>query len=528
MSRIDVEDAGASPLGIHELMHPGAFPHPVEHLELRETHISWVLLTGSLAYKIKKPVRFDFIDASTLRQRRHYCEEELRLNRRLAPDLYLDVVSISRVDGHAVIGGHGPAIEYAVRMRQFETASELPSLLARGDVDEPDMMALGELLADFHLRAEVSPWDGVGERTLRMFDGVMGNLAQLIAHVGADHATGKLGRLIDWTHENARALESLFRFREQSGFIRDCHGDLHAANIVRLQGRLVPFDCIDFDPLLRWIDVISDMAFLVMDLASHDRPDLAFVLLSRYLEVTGDYDGIQLLPFYAVYRALVRAKVDAISAEQVPSRASEFSRRLRRRIEAAVAWTSPSRPRLILMHGASGSGKSWLSERLVPRLRAIRIRSDLERKRLAGIVPKQSAAAPSGRGIYAAQFSHRTYARMAECSELCVRTGVSVIVDAAFLDAADREDFRTLATRLRVPFAIVSCQADRETLAARLLERAAGGRDPSDATLAVLDEQLRKMTAFGSSEQRRVVGVDTDAPNAVERAAAGIDALCTG
>jgi aminoglycoside phosphotransferase family enzyme/predicted kinase len=526
-ARTVVPDPTPAALNIHELMRPEAFPHRVESLALRETHISWVLLTGPFAYKVRKPLRFDFIDNSTLQQRRHHCEEEVRLNRRLAPELYVDVVPISHVDGRAVVGGQGPPSEYAVRMRQFDSSSELPALLERRAVDDGDLAALGELLADFHLKAVVLPRDDVGAHTQRMLDAVLGNLGQLLAHTGPEQVTQKLSRLVDWTRASARNLESSFHERERSGFIRECHGDLHAANIVRLQQRLVPFDCIEFDPALRRIDVISDIAFLVMDLASHDRPDLAFALLSRYLEVTGDYDGMRLLPFYAVYRALVRAKVDAISAEQVPSRAAEFRERLQCRLEAATTWMSRPRPRLILMHGPSGSGKSWLSQRLVPALRAIRIRSDLERKRLAGIAPEQAAAAPVRKGIYSPEFSDRTYARLADCAEVCLLAGISVIVDAAFLDQEDRELFHTLAQRLRVPVAIVACQADPQTLAIRLEERAKARKDASDANLSVLDTQLREITAFTSGERQCVVAIDTDAPHPIERAVAAVDALCS-
>jgi predicted kinase len=286
----------------------------------------------------------------------------------------------------------------------------------------------------------------------------------------------------------------------------------------------VPFDCIEFDPDLRWIDVISDIAFLVMDLASHGRADLAFALLSRYLEVTGDYDGVRVLPFYAVYRALVRAKVDALMVETVPARAAEFRYRLQQRLAAAHKWTAPGQPMLILMHGASGSGKSWLSSRLVPSLRAVRVRSDLERKRLAGIESSVPATARVREGIYTPAFSHRTYGRLADCAESCVRAGLSVIVDAAFLDTNDRRLFRTLAERLRVPYAIVSCEADPITLAQRVNERAKERKDASDATLSVLDTQLREIQPFEAEEQPCVIHVDTEEEDVVQRVTGAIRA----
>lgn len=519
---LDPSDS-TSLLSIEELLRPEAYPHMVSELTLRETHLSWIVLTGGLAYKIKKPVKLDFIDASTRERRRRYCEEELRLNRRLAPDLYLDVVTIRRRDGCAFIGGDGAVLDHAVCMRQFPAADELPALLARSDVDTVQIEALAELLAAFHLGAPVAAPDRTPARTEQMYETVLGNLEQLLSHLAPVEAPPRLGRLVDWTHESARALEGVFRLRERNGFVRECHGDLHASNIVRHQGRLVPFDCIEFDPRLRWIDVINDIAFLVMDLMSHERPDLAFALLSRYLEITGDYEGMQLLPFYAAYRALVRAKVDALTAEAVPARAAESLDRQRWRIRAAESWATPRQTVLVLMHGVSGSGKSWLSSRLVPRVPGIRIRSDIERKRIAGIDVAQSAAAPVRAGLYSPQFTRRTYSRLIDCTETCLRAGLSVIADAAFLEASDRHLFRALAARLRVPCVIVACEADPVTLARRIAERS-GSKDPSDATLAVLDSQLRENAPFDPEELPCVIRIDTRDADAVRRVEQAIQA----
>jgi len=512
-----------APFPIQELLQPEAFPHPVSEISLRETHISWIVLTGSFAYKIKKAVKFDFIDTLSLERRRTLCDEELRLNRRLAPELYVGVVAITRNSGRLLAGGEGAAIEYAVRMRQFAASDELPALLAGQHVAVGQIEELGESLAHFHLNAAVATPAQAPEKTQRMYEFVFGNLAQLLAHWQGEHSM-TLKRLIDGTHDTARALEHAFEARERSGFVRECHGDLHAANIVQLRGRLVPFDCIEFDPRLRWIDVMSDVAFLIMDLTGHDRSDLALALLNRYLEVTGDYEGVHLLPFYAAYRALVRAKVDVLAAEEVPARAPEFRDRMQRRIRSALSWMAPRQPLLILMHGVSGSGKSWLSGQLVPELRAIRIRSDVERKRLAGILPTQSAAERHGEGIYSPQFSHRTYARLADGAESCLRAGFNVIVDAAFLDATDRELCRALARRGGFRCLIISCQADRGVLAERLARRASGRDDPSDATLPVLDQQLRSLRPFEDAEQPDVIVVETGEPDALRRTLAAIRA----
>jgi aminoglycoside phosphotransferase family enzyme/predicted kinase len=500
---------------IRELLQAAAFPHPTVAIALRETHISWVILTGPYAYKIKKPVKADFIDATTLSLRRFYCEEELRLNGRLAPEIYLDVVPITRVQGRLTVGGTGPAIEYAVRMRQFPAEEELPALLTTHAVSVTDIASLGTLLAGFHLSLPAAAWQGSFDATAKMLETVFGNLGQLNADLERAASAAHLGRLIDWTGHTAEALEGHFQQRERTGFIRECHGDLHAANIVRIAGRLVPFDCIEFDPGLRWIDVINDVAFLFMDLVSRDRPDLAFTLLSRYLEKTGDYEGVRVLPFYAVYRALVRAKVDAYAAVQMPARAAEFQQRLRQRLRTAARLTDPPQPALVIMHGVSGSGKSWMSERLVPALAALRIRSDLERKRMTGALGR-SAQSEVGQGIYTPNLSHRVYAHLADSAEICLRAGFSIIVDATFLDAADRELFQGIAARLRVGYLIVACQADAAVLTKRIEERTRLGHDPSDATTSVLAEQLGSIRPFTSREQPHVISVDTRDGNAVQ------------
>ncbi len=511
------QDPFTAQWSIEDLLRSDAFPHEVSALQLRETHISWVILTGSFAYKIKKPVKLDFIDASTLEQRRHYCEEEVRLNRRTAPDLYIDVVAITLQHGRALIGGHGIAVEYAVRMRQFSPMDELPALLAKQAVAAEEMAALGELIAAFHRDAPHAPTMRAPEKTEQIHRAVFDNLQQLLDMAAPADPEERMNHLAAWTRDTAHELAATFQQREREGFIREGHGDLHAANIVRHEQRLVPFDCIEFDTRMRWIDVIDDISFLVMDLMSYGRDDLATTLLSRYLEVTGDYDGMQLLPFYATHRALVRAKVDALTARSVPARAAECRDRKEQRLVAAMTWTTPQRhPFLILMHGASGSGKSWLSDRLVPELPALRIRSDLERKRLAHLGPAQSAAAGVREGIYSPRFSERTYERLAHCAERCLLTGFSVIVDASFLDGAHRETFQALAARLGVPRLIVSCESDPIAASAHLLERSARGTDASDATLAVLDAQLREFKPFPPSERADVIEVDARAPHAVQ------------
>jgi uncharacterized protein len=504
---------------VKQLLRADAFPHSVSNLELRETHLSWVILTGALAYKIKKPVQFDFIDASTIQRRQHYCNEELRLNRRLAADLYLSIVPISLDSiGLPRIGiSTGAIVDYAVCMRQFDSSSELATLLEQNAVVSTEMAHLARLLAMFHLSAAVS--SGMpGEKTQSTYDNVFSNLDALLSQAQDFEPLPGLERLADWTKEQAQSLEMIVTARARDGWVRECHGDLHARNIVRWRNRFLPFDCLEFDPELRSIDVMSDLAFLVMDLLSYGRDDLAAVLLNEYLEITGDYDGVRVLPFYAVYRALVRAKVDALMTRQHTDHLCGFQRRLRRRVRAALAWLDRPRSALILMHGPSGSGKSWLSERLVSSLPALRIRSDVERKRF------QAREDVTQSDPYTAAVNHRTYARLLECAESGLQAGFNVIVDAAFLDPADRELFLGLAGRLRRPCAIVSCQADPATLTARIQERALQGTDPSDADRRVLELQLSAWRPLDDSEHAHAIFADTRHPQTVRQVSAELRA----
>jgi len=508
-----------------ELLDPACFAHPVSELQLRETPISWVLLTGRYAYKIKKPVHLPFIDASSLQRRQFLCAEELRLNSRFAPELYLDVVPIVEQHGRLRIDAPGAPLEYAVRMRQFAASEELGDQLAQARVTRQDMVALGRSIAAQHASAAVAAADDAYGDPQLLSAQLQENFAALRAALTDAGELQLLERLEGWSRHNIERLQPLLRRRRAGGRVRECHGDLHAGNIVRWHGRLVPFDCLEFAPALRWIDVISDVAFLFMDLLSHARADLAFVFLSAWLEDSGDYEGLRLLPLCAVYRALVRAKVDALGEAGA---AGEIARsrhaRLRARLDTAARLVSPRASALLLMHGVTGSGKSWVSEQLIGALGAVRMRSDLERRRLgdrSGAVTTP-AAAGVGQGAYSAAQRERSYRRLLDCADSALAGGCHAIVDATFLDRSMRQMFEALAQRRHCPLLIVCCRAERATLEARLRERTRRGEDASQATPAVLAAQLQAAEGFSAEELARSVPIDTGSPAAI---AAGIDAL---
>jgi aminoglycoside phosphotransferase family enzyme/predicted kinase len=513
-----------SVLNIDELLKGAAYAHAVSDIKLHATHISWVILTGEYAYKVKKRVKLEFLDTTTLATRHFLCNEELRLNKRLAPDLYLEVVPITQDHKGIKLGGTGTVIDYAVKMKQFSPSQELPALLVRADVTAQEITRLAERLAKFHRQAALAPDDAGFDYVAQLRNSVLGNVAALLAHLSSLQELPAMGQLIDWTHDSLQDLRERFRKRQSRGYIRECHGDLHAHNIVRWQGQLTPFDCLEFDPKLRWIDVMNDVAFLVMDLVGHDRKDLAYEFLSRYVEQTGDYAGIRLLPFYAVYRALVRAMVDALSGEQKPAERLELNGRLHGRISSALDFMHPKRPSLIIMHGPSGSGKSWLSERLVPLVAAVRLRSDLERKRMPEAESAPGADSATSRDLYTPARNRQTYARLLKGAESCLLGGVSVIVDAAFLNADDRERFRSLAEGCGASFVILSCIADKAEMGHRIARRGQENADPSGATIAVLENQLQSFVPLRADELAHVIRVDTLQPDPQRAAFATLQA----
>lgn len=512
-----VEDGPSSVFRPEELLTPTAFPHPVTQLKVLETDVSWVILTGRFAYKVTKAVREDGIDAATAVQRHHLCLEALRLNRRLAPDVYLDVVAITREDRRLRIGGPGPTVEYAIKMQQFDASQYLSVLLDSGTVSDGEIVELARRLARFHSNAAKAARSPHYEYTEQLRKSVLGNLALLISHIDTETILPTIGSVIDWTHDYLHDSLATLRTREASGFIRECHGDLHARNIVLWQDQLTPLHCVEFDPTLRWIDVMSDVAFLVMDLAAHDRRDLAYTFLDAYLETSGDYEGVRAFAFYAVYRALVRAMVDSLSVEHA-ERGDALRLRMRKRVKTASEFMERPGPALIVMHGPSGSGKSWLSGQLIQKLEAVCIRSDVERQRIANAHTVDSCAADPKRDLYTPEINHRTYARLVECAENCLEGGVNTIVDAAFLKSADRSKFYDLARRRGIPYVILSCEPDHAALTQPIERRIRAGSETSNTGISALKQQLQLMDPLSKEEQSHLIAADTTRPAAEVRA----------
>ena len=488
------------------LCNPAIYPHPVDAVKIIETHISWVLLAGAFAYKIKKPVNFGFLDFSSLAKRQFYCAEELRLNRRLSTDLYLEVLPITGTLGQPVLAGTGQVLEYAIKMSQFPSERLLAEMAARRllDVDCCDQIA--ERIAAFHDNISVAGDDfpyGDADTVRHWFDE---NFMQIYPLLTQQPAIAQMQSLQAWGDGEWQAKVMVMQERKQQGFVRECHGDLHLGNMTMIDGKVVLFDCIEFNPELRWIDIMSDVAFLLIDLLHYAYDRYANRALNRYLQLSGDYGGLALLRYYLVYRALVRAKLALLSTnqpceaplqEQAWAEYRLFSGLAERFIQAIL-------PTLIITHGKSGSGKSTWAAQMAEHIGAIQLRSDVERKRLFGYRPEQHSAGE----IYSPTASEQTYCRLEQLACQVIKAGFSVIVDATFLKKAQRWSFQQLAQECGVPFLIVDFDITEAALLARIERRQTFQKDASEADASVFQQQIQAAEPLTAEENAWVMNAD--------------------
>jgi uncharacterized protein len=506
---------------ITALLDPARHPHPVDRVELMQTHGAWVLLAGDFAYKIKKPVRFPFMDFGTLGARRHACETEVRVNRRFqshdrpATHLYLGVLPVVGTPDDPHWGEAGTdkpqqAIEFAVQMRRFDESARLDHLCRRGALTVEHIGGLARRMAAFQARAAVAgkaqPW-GHAAAAMRW---PRDNFSTLRSNLREAGDAAQVQALSDWTEQRFVAIEPLLSRRRQKDRVREGHGDLHLANLVLIEEEVLPFDAIEFNDELRWIDVASDMAFAWMDLLDHGQPGLANVLLSEWLDASGDVSAPSVWSFFASYRAGVRAKVAAIRAGQQagsPDAGASLAE-ARRYLALAQDIAHPLAPSLVITHGLSGSGKTWASGRWLlaeASGRAIRLRSDVERKRLHGVSPLAASGSGLNEGLYRPQAHEETYASLRSRARGLLQDGWTVVVDAAFLREGERQAFADLAQAEGCPFHILACEAPPEELRRRISARQSAGRDASEATMAVLDQQLGWLEPLGDGERARAL-----------------------
>jgi uncharacterized protein len=491
------------------LLNASVYPHSAsEPIELIETHISWVFLAGHFAYKIKKSIVNDFLDYSTLEKRHAACVHELNLGKRFAPELYIDVVPITVEDGICRVDGDANPVDFAVRMRRFSSESLLSKRLESGVVSDQEIEQLGRSIAQFHNSSTIATRERSGglesicNRALENFESL--KRSRLLP----DATT--LIQVEQWTISQWPTLRERFLVREQLGWVRECHGDMHCNNVVYFRDHLTLFDGIEFNDELSCIDTMSDIAFLVMDLIERKRNGLAWLMLNAYLEDSGDYHGLSVLKWYMVYRAMVRAKIAVMRAEQIP----ESDPKRKSEVESAIDYlnlafefTSNQQPQLWITHGFSGSGKTHGSRWAIRELGMIRLRSDVERKRLFHLSHSDFGSPVTSKNrqeLYSVSATEATYRSLWSLTRELLQCGFSVLVDATFLRQLERKRFGDLAKTLEIPFKILDFQNHISILEQRIRDRKSLGIDASDADVEVLHKQIKNHDPLTELEQQFV------------------------
>lgn len=497
------------------LQNPALYDHPVTGFTLMETHISWVLLTGDFVYKIKKPVNFGFLDYSTLKQRAHFCAEELRLNRRLAPGLYLDVIAIRGSEDAPRLDGDGPIIEYMVKTRQFRQQDLLGNMQRAGELAPTHIDSLAATLAAFHGQIERAPLESAWGQPDQVHAPVAQNFEQIRPLLNDPADLAQLEQLEQWAHTTFQRLIPQLAQRKADGLIRECHGDIYLDNVTLFDGQVTLFDCIEFNDAFRWTDVMADVGFMAMDLEDRGLPDLSQRFVNGWLEHTGDYAGLAVLNYYKAYRAMVRAKVALLGLGPDLSEQQRAEVMARYRSYAALAESYTEIPRRfgLLTHGLSGSGKSTLSQQLVSRLGVIRVRSDVERKRLFGNDTDSRLDAD----LYSSDRSQQTYTRLAQLAAQILAAGYPVVVDATHLQRAQRQQVRQAIEEQGAPCLILHCQASLDTIEIWLNERQRKGGDPSDADIHVVRQQLQQLEALEEDELQITLTVNTEQRDSIDQ-----------
>lgn len=500
------------PVLIEQMLAPGFFPHPVvEPIRLIQTHISYIFLTGEYAYKLKKPVNFGFLNFTTLEQRQHFCREELRLNQRGAPELYLEVLPICQQADRFQLAGDGIAVEYTIKMRQFPDDALLSNIFEQGELTPELVQTLAGVVAQYHVGAETSDYIRSFGEVAQIRQAFDENYAQTEQYVGGPQTQAQFEQTRDYSDRFFSQNQALFASRVQNNCIRACHGDLHLGNVCYWQNQLMLFDCIEFNEPFRFVDVMYDVAFMVMDLQAKQRPDLANLFLNTYIEQTGDWEGLQVLPLYISRQAYVRAKVTSFllndpavseAAKQTASQTAAMYYRL--------SWqsTQAQAGKIFLMSGLSGAGKTTVARQLAPQIGAIHIRSDAVRKHLAGIPLNQRGdqSGQFGSGIYTPEMTQKTYDRLQELALLLAKQGWSVILDAKYDRQALRQPVMTEAESHHLTVKILRCTAPLEVLRDRLNARQG---DIADATAELITDQIKAAEPFTAAEQARAIEVNT-------------------
>ena len=482
---------------IKELSRPEAYPHQVDTVKLIQTHISIIFIAGELVYKIKKPVDLGFLDFTTLEKRLHFCKEELRLNRRLSPEIYLDVVSV--IDGPEGLSIPGPvvsetAVEYAVVMKKLDETRMLSSLLLEGSVEKAALRSIATRIARFHSEAETSSYINKTGGTEAVIFNTEEDFQQIEPFIGNTLSRKTFEKIVGYTRTFLEVNRNLFLAREADGWIRDGHGDLHTQHICMTNGIQI-FDCIEFNDRFRYGDILVDAAFLTMDLERLGFKDLADEFTTFYLKQMKQEEYKGLFNFYTCYRAVVRGKVEGFRSrdpniKQAEARAARENARNFFHLGEKYSRTLVP-PVLITGCGLMGSGKSTLAEALKEYLDITILASDSIRKELAGIDPLSSHHVPFGSDIYSKEFSRRTYSRMHERAMTCLKEGQSVFLDASYMSPDLRAQAMETARKADAGFLLLHLDSTEEELIKRLRKRRKDSGVISDGREEILGEQTK-------------------------------------
>lgn len=497
---------------INFLLNPLAYPHRVKKIELVQTHISWVFLTGDFVYKIKKPVNFGFLDFTTLEKRHYFCQEEIRLNRRLSPEIYLDVVPVVKREGGVFIEGEGEIIDYAVKMRQLPQEACLTSLLKRGKLTPEVMEKIAKIMANFYASSETNEEIAVYGLPEKIEVNIKENFEQTRPYIGRAITKEIYEALKHYSFGFLKDKRDLFLKRIEAGQIKDGHGDFHCANIYYDQNKVYVLDCIEFNTRFRYADVAADVAFLLMDLDFRQASPLGNYFLNAYLAQTNDFGLLSVLNFYRIYRAYVRGKISSFEADMPgisQDRQKAALARSKAYFELAYRYLQPTKPYLLATVGLLGSGKSTVARHLAARLGAIVIRSDAVRKHILGIKPDEHLYVPFGQGIYAPEITGQVYANILNLAKEALNVGFPVILDASFHKEAYRQGVRDLAQALNCPYYFLHLRCDENILKRRLAKRQKESGDISDGHLALLTNFKQ---TFAPLKDKRQIVLDTSQP----------------
>lgn len=508
-----------APAGLEDLLRqaakPGAYPHEVRDLRFVQTHAAVVFLTGPYAYKVKKPVDLGFLDYSTLERRHHFCEQEVVLNHRLCPEVYLGVVPVVRRGGRLFVGGEGEPVERAVRMRQLPEADLLFRRLTEGRVAPEEIRSLAVVLAEFHTRARSGPHIQVFGTPEAIARNLEENFAQTEARTNHALPAAHFAAVRNYSRRFLRSAAPLLQRRVDGGCIRDGHGDLRTQNIwlsPGISGGVQVLDCIEFNERFRFQDVAAGLAYLAMDLDLAGRRDLRERLIEAYSERLSDLELQALLPFYQCYRAYVRGKIALLAAAEpeIPGEQANRETDLAAcAFDLARSYAGLSdRPWLLITTGVAGTGKSVLAGELARRLPALAFSSDAVRKQMAGTAPEHHP----GKQWYAPARILDVYRELRRRAGEALERGVHVILDATFLSPAERTAAARLAGEHGAGFRMVECECPDEIARGRIEARRERGADASNADAAVYESQRRQWVAVPEELQSTAIRVQTDQP----------------